>query len=182
MSKPKITHIDESFEDLHKKLKQVAIFLKPRIRMLIELKKHEQNGISKRELADLISVNHNSIQTWRTRYSKGGIDLLLQHKLTGYKPSVITQEEHVFLNDILNDPFNGLRGYTELLERLQNKFNKEFKYVTLHKYCVRKFNSKIKVARKSHVNKDDEAVKEFKKNLLRSANNPLNQKDMDSKK
>ena len=34
-----------------------------RIRVLIEIKKHETTGISKRAVADIVGVNQNSVQT-----------------------------------------------------------------------------------------------------------------------
>jgi hypothetical protein len=42
------------------------------------------------------------------------------------------------------------------------------KYITLVKYAERHFGSKIKVARKSHVKKDEEAVVAFKKTSLKN--------------
>ena len=69
----------------------------------------------------------------------------------------------------LKDPQNGLRGYVELLNWMEHEFNKTFKYNTVLKYAYRHFQSKIKVARKSHVKKDEEAVATFKKTLVKTA-------------
>jgi len=92
MAAPKIIIVTESLQELKQILKSTSSFLAPRVRMLIELKKYENSGISKRELAELIGVNHNSVQTWRTAYEKGGIDLLchikkpdLNHRLSPKK-------------------------------------------------------------------------------------------------
>jgi hypothetical protein len=64
MSSPKSIQVKESLAELKKLLKTSARLVIPRIRMLIEIKKHESiGGISKRRLAELIGVNHNSIQT-----------------------------------------------------------------------------------------------------------------------
>ena len=62
----------------------------------------------------------------------------------------------------LNDPKNGIRGYSELLEWVKEELGKDMKYITLVKYTEFHFGSKIKVARKSHVKKDEEAVASFK--------------------
>ncbi len=43
------------------------------------------------------------------------------------------------------------------------------KYITLVKYTKRHFGTKIKVARKSHVKKDEEAVATFKKTSVKDA-------------
>jgi transposase len=172
MSAPKIIHVHESLQYLRKLLKESSVFIAPRIKMLIEIKKKEGEGISKRVLAELIGVNHNSIQTWRKLYLSGGITLLMSHKKTGYKPTIITKEEHDAIESKLKDPQNGIRGYTELMTWIENEFQKSINYNTLYKYCVREFSSSIKVARKSHVNKDDEAVEAFKKTSVISAVKP----------
>ena len=87
----------------------------------------------------------------------------------GFKKSVISKEEHEKIANKLNDPKNGIRGYTELLEWVKTALSKDMKYITLVKYAERHFGSKIKVARKSHVKKDEEAVDAFKKTSLKNA-------------
>jgi len=47
--------------------------------------------------------------------------------------------------------------------------DRPLKYITLVKYTERHFGSKIKVARKSHVKKDDLQVESFKKTSVRNA-------------
>ena len=68
----------------------------------------------------------------------------------------------------LNDPKNGIRGYTELLEWVNKELFKDMNYITLVKYAERHFGSKIKVARKSHVKKDEEAIATFKKTSVKN--------------
>ena len=152
MSSPKIIVIKESIEELKTLYRKSTPFIAQRIRVLIELKKHELEGISKREVASIVGVNQNSVQSWRTIYEKHGIEWLQKHNKLGFKPSVFLKEEHDAIEKKLNDSKNGLRGYIELLEWIENEFNKSIKYNTLLKYCKREFGSKIKVARKSHIN------------------------------
>ena len=87
----------------------------------------------------------------------------------GFKKSLISKEEHKQIAQKLHNPKNGIRGYTELLEWVNNEFSKDIKYITLVKYAARHFGSKIKVARKSHVKKDDEAITPFKKISIKNA-------------
>lgn len=145
--------------------------IKKRLQVLIEIKKHQQNGgISKRALSEITGINHNSIVTWRKQYVKSGIDALLIHgRVGGFKKSVVTKEEHKKIAKKLNDPKNGIRGYRELLHWVEEELGKEMKYITLVKYAQRHFGSKIKVARKSHVNKDELQVDSFKKTSLKNA-------------
>lgn len=176
MAAPKNITVVESLEELRRILKSVSPFIAPRIKMLIEMKKHQESGISKRLLADQIGVNHNSVQSWRTMYASGGLTRLCSHNKKGFRPSVFTKDEHNLIQDKLNDPKNGLRGYTELLEWIEQQFSKEVKYNTMLKYCMRNFGSSVKVARKSHIKKDEQSVNAFKKTSHKPAGKPLPQK------
>jgi hypothetical protein len=87
---------------LKKLQKQVIPFLQSRIRMLIVIKENEENGISKRALAEIIGVRPTSIE------------LICSHNKVGFKPSILTKDETELIEKQLNDPFNGMRGYKEL--------------------------------------------------------------------
>lgn len=169
MSSPKQVIIKESLAQLRKLQKDSIPMIANRIRVLIEFKKNEGTGISKRVVADTVGVNHNSVQTWRTLYQKGGIEAILKHKRKEGRPSAITPEEHLLIEKKLRDPKNGLRGYVELLNWVETEFKMTIKYNTLLKYSMRHFGSKVKVARKSHVKKDEAAVATFKKTSVKVA-------------
>lgn len=169
MSAPKQIKITESISALKKLQKTTIPMIAIRIKVIIEFKKNEVAGISKRAVADVVGVNHNSVQTWRTLYEKGGIEAILKHDRKDGRPSTITAEEHKRIEQKLHDPKNGLRGYVELLSWVEEEFKKTIKYNTLLKYATRHFGSKVKVARKSHVKKDADAVNTFKKTLANCA-------------
>jgi transposase len=173
MASPKIVFIKENLEELKKLFKKADPLIQPRIKMLIEIKKHHSDGISKRALAETVGVNHNSIQTWRGKYEEGGLKLLCSHKMIGYKPEILDPKQHDAIKKKLSDPQNGLQGYKELWVWVERTFGIKIKYDTLAKYCRRNFGTKIKVARKSHVNKDGKEVLTFKKTLVISAENAL---------
>lgn len=182
MASPKQIVVKETLTELKALLKKASPLIAPRLRVLIEIKKNEKTGISKRDIAKLVGVDPNSVQTWRTLYGKGGLKALQKHNKKGFKPSVFTQEEHQAIEKKLKNPTNGLRGYTELLTWAEEEFKKQIKYNTLLKYSIKNFGSKIKVARKSHINKDESAVSAFKKTLVKSANRLQKQNRKDSKK
>jgi transposase len=164
----KIT-IKESLSELRKLQGKHGELIGRRIRVLLEIKRHEKEGISKRELSNLTGVNHNSIVKWRKIYIANGIELLLTHgRVSGKKKSILTLNEHNLISKKVNDPKNGIRGYTELLEWANETFAKDLKYISLLKYTERHFGTKIKVARKSHVKKDENAVEAFKKTSVTS--------------
>jgi hypothetical protein len=82
---------------------------------------------------------------------------------------LISPEEHEKIEAKVNDPTNGLRGYVELQAWINHEFEKTIKYNILLKYCGRNCGSKSKVARKSHVKKDLQAVERLKKTSDKSA-------------
>lgn len=161
--------VKESLKELRGMLKTSATMMQPRLRMLLEIKKQEGVGVSKRALMDTIGVCSQSIHNWRTAYKTGGLEALLTNGRKGKagKPSVFTKEEHKLLEKKLKDAKNGLAGYVELQQWIEKEFNKEVKYNTILKYAMKNFGSKVKVARKSHVKKDHEAVATFKKTSLK---------------
>ena len=52
--------IKESLKELKAIQRGQGELISKRIRVLIELKKHEKTGISKRDLAAITGINHNS--------------------------------------------------------------------------------------------------------------------------
>lgn len=170
MAKPLTISVKESIKELRNMQRKHGYLIGKRLEVLITIKRHENDGgISKRDLASKTGVNHNSITKWRKMYLKEGIESLLQHGRTGFKPSLITKQEHERLEQKLKDPYNGLQGYKELLQWANQHREKALNYTTLYEYCKRNFGTKIKVARKSHVKKDPAAVEVFKKTSARKS-------------
>src|SRR5665213_1591287 len=128
MALPKYIKVKETMAELKAFLKKDSPLIAPRIRTLIEIKKNESTGISKIALALLVGADPNSIQTWRTLYLNKGIEGLLRHNKTGFRPSVFTKDEHASIEKKLKDPKNGLRGYVELLDWLK-KYGQNLKEI-----------------------------------------------------
>lgn len=173
MSHSLIIPVKESLQELRRLLKSSIPFLQPRIRLLITMKKQGVRAVSKRELMDLTGLCSYSVHGWRTMYIVGGLSNLLTHNKKGYKPSILTAENHKKLEAKLNDPENGIRGYKELQEWVIKELENPISYNTLFKYCVKNFGSRSKVARKYHAKKDDALVSTFKKTSLKSAKKQL---------
>jgi transposase len=169
MARAKELNISQSVFELKGLLPKRSITISNRIRMLILIKNNEGESMSKHKLGKLLGVSSSSVQIWRKLYETGGLSLLLEDKRVGFKPSLISKEEHEKIEHKLNNPTNGLRGYVELVDWINNEFGKPIKYNTLLKYCGRHFGSKSKVARKSHVKKDLQAVEDLKKTSGKSA-------------
>ena len=182
MSTPKAFKIKESEIEIKKLMKNSRPMIAKRLQALLVFKRNEASGISKRVVADEIGVNHNSIQTWRGLYVAGGIKMLMSHSNIGYKPSKINDEQEQALKEKLNDPHNSIVGFIELLDWFNKAFQSSINYKTFHGFVVRKFNAKIKVARKTHIKKDVNAVEAFKKTSVKSVRKSSLRKKEDIKR
>lgn len=168
MTKALEINIKESVSELKALLKKQPDHLRDRIRMLITIKQSTES-MSKNQLAKMIGVNHNSIQKWRKMYQQGGFSGLLEFNRGGYKPAMITKAIEVQIEKRLTDPHNAFRSYEELRQWIDDNFIPGINYHTVNKFVKRKFKTKLKVARRSHIEKDIEAVEAFKKTSVHSA-------------
>jgi transposase len=182
MSAPKIFIIKESEIEIKKLLKNSQQLIAKRLQALLVFKRNEERGISKRIVADEIGVNHNSVQNWRNLYIEGGIKRLMSHSNKGYKPSKISYEQEIALKEQLNNPNNGMTGFKELLNWFNKTFQTSVNYKTFHGFVVRKFDAKIKVSRKTHIKKDNQAVEAFKKTSVKSVRKSSQKKKGHTKK
>jgi transposase len=130
--------------------------------------KTSKESLSKTTLSAAVGVNHNSIQKWRSAYISGGLEKLLEFNRGGFKPSLITADVHKKIEAKLTHPKEAFRSFEELRQWIDEHFIPGINYHTVNKYVKRKFGAKLKVARKSHVKKDEQQVEEFKKNSLPS--------------
>lgn len=161
--------VKESMKELKVFLKSSIPFIQPRIQFLMVMKKHDNKPVSKRDLMEQTGLCSYSVHKWRTLYQTGGIENLLKHNKKGFKPSKITKEQHLKLEEKLNNAENEIRGYKELKEWVEKELGNPVLYNTLLKYCVKNFGSKVKVARKYHAKKSEEQVETFKKTSFKSA-------------
>jgi transposase len=164
MAKAKNIIVKETNEELKRLLKeQHKQTMRNRIIMLQRIKKSEVS-LSKNELAELVGVNHNSIQKWRNLYESKGIKGLLEQTRGGKRREVITSPAHIAIEKRLKSPSDAFVSFEELRRWVEEHFIPGIKYVTLNAYVKRHFGAKLKVARKSHIQKDPVAVDTFKKN------------------
>jgi transposase len=163
MANSKNIIVKESEQELKNLMRQQPIHKKNRIQMLLILKK-TQKSLSKIELASLLKVNHNTAQKWRMFYFEKGIDGLLFDGRVGFKPSKINDEIHQAIEKRLTSPKDAFTSYVDLISWIVANYIPEgINYHTVNKYVKRHFGAKLKVARKSHIKKDSNAVETFKK-------------------
>jgi len=164
MAKAKNIYVKQSDKELKQLLKeQYKPTMRNRIIMLQQIRRSEV-ALSKNELADLVGVNHNSIQKWRSLYEAKGIGGLLEQNRGGKRREVITPAAHVAIEKKLKNPSDAFVSFEDLRRWVDEHLIPGIKYVTLNAYVKKHFGAKLKVARKRHVQKDMKAVDAFKKN------------------
>src|SRR3546814_14774252 len=88
MAHPFQITVKETIKELRGLQRKNGELIGKRLLMLIEIKKHEKTGISKRALSDITGINHNSIVKWRHQYNKEGISHLTTHgRVGGFRKS-----------------------------------------------------------------------------------------------
>ncbi len=162
MAKAKNIIVQETLKELQLLKRKQPEHLRHRIQMLITMKRSKE-PFTKDGLAQVLGISGQTAHTWRTNYIKGGIDGLLTFKRTHGKESLIDEKAHDAIEQKLTDPSGGVSSYKDLQHWVSEKYLSGIKYTTLNEYVKRKFGAKLKVARKSHINKDEEAIEAFKK-------------------
>ena len=130
--------IRQSITELRNLMNNQPEHLRNRVRMLLICKQSKQ-VLSKHALAEIAGVNHNSIQSWRRMYVKGGLGKLLEFNKGGNKPSLINAAAHRAIEKKLNNRNKVFRTYEELRCWIDERFVPGINYHTVNKYVKRKF-------------------------------------------
>lgn len=118
---------------------------------------------STQELVLKTKSNRDSIRNWKNTYSQEGIKGLLDESRGRKSPGAIGPKEKLQLKQRLSDPKGGFTSYIQAMEWINKTFGLEMEYHAVNKYLKRNFGTKLKVGRKTHVNKDENATALFKK-------------------
>lgn len=161
MAKRTGINIEETEQELREIKQKQPIKFKSRVQMLLLIKSGK--ATSKLALATALSVNHNTIQKWRVLYKEGGMTALLSDGRGGHKPSLINEEVHKAIAQKLNNPHEAFRSFEELRAWVDKHYVPGINYHTVNKYVKRHFGAKLKTARKSHIQKDEQAGAVFLK-------------------
>jgi len=167
MARPTNIQVKESVIEIKQILHKQPLHLHKRLQMLLLIKAGKHS--SKYDLAIALSVNPNSIQSWRSRYSQGGLKKLLEYNRTSNKRSIITATVHKAIAKKLTTATEAFRSFEELRSWIAEKYIPFINYHTVNKYVKKHFGAKLKVARKSHILRSEQAVSAFKKNAITSS-------------
>lgn len=163
MRKTKELIIEESIEELNKtKRKCTSIKEEKRLRMLISFK--EDKNIDRVELALDLKICKRTLERWIKSYRKEGL-LFFQAGRTRIRSSkIINASISKGLEDRVKDPNASFKSYIDAQQWVLEEYGESINYHTLRWFLTKKFGTKLKSPRKSHIKKDPEAVEAFLKN------------------
>jgi transposase len=154
--------VKESKAELATLLQKSTVATKPRIKMLLAI----LEGItSTQELVIKTKANRDSIRNWKNTYRNEGIEGLVGETRGRKQPGAIGPEEKLQLQRKLSDPKGGFTSYSQAMAWINKTFGLQMEYHAVNKYLKRNFGTKLKVGRKTHINKDDSAAALFKKTI-----------------
>lgn len=160
--------------------KKIAVTIVEEIDFLEKLFSKEQGHLKRDRLKTLIYVKTNkyffqsdiakklgrtekTIRCWLNDYAENGLTKLLEVKSGGNNTRTISDEMILSIEQKVTDSKTTITSYVELKSLLEEEFKKEINYSALYSHCKRNLKSKLKVARKSHYKKDENAQAFFKK-------------------
>ena len=118
---------------------------------------------STNDLAHKTKCNRDSIRKWKNIYRSKGLEGLLAEGRGGNRPSALDDKQKEELKMKLSNPKGGFTSYKQATEWINKTFDVDMNYHAVNMYLKRSFGTKLKVGRKTHVNKDENATALFKK-------------------
>jgi len=160
MAKSIEINIKETSEELKKLKKGLPLHKQIRVQMLLLYK---SGKTATKELIEALGVNKNSISGWKSLYISGGLELLLNDARGINKEGQIKTSMRPIIEKRLSSATGGFKSYVEAQQWINEVLGLKMGYQAVRLHLRGHYNTKLKVARKSHINKDpaDEAV--FKK-------------------
>ena len=164
-----INIIEEEKELNYLMKQQKTISRKVKIRMLLLLKKHKEIQYPY-QLTAKLNYTRKTISGWIELYKNGGIEKLLLGNYIRIKESqrTLTKEISDNISKLLENPKSTITSYVELQKFIFDNYDLEVKYSALYYHCRKHFSSRLKVSRKSHHKKSDEAELLFKNSTIRN--------------
>ena len=152
--------VTETAEELIRMIGKSTSSTKPRLKMLLGI----VNGTtSTNELAHKTKSNRDSIRNWKNTYRTKGLAGLISEGRGGNRQGALNDQQKIELEKKLSDPKGNFTSYKQATEWINATFGVEMNYHAVNMYLKRNFGTKLKVGRKTHVNKDENATALFKK-------------------
>ena len=162
MSRPLNLFIIETADELKQLMPtQKNAKLKERIPALYLLKTGRATTL--KDVAASLGRSRSTIESWLTHYRPGRWLGLLAWKYHGGRRPAIPEPILAELREKLSQS-QGFKNSGEIQQWLKDHYEMNIHYKTLHQTVHYKLKAKLKVARPSHLKREDTAVVECKKN------------------
>lgn len=154
--------IKESEEHLKYLLrKQDKLLQQSRVKALLLIKQDKVKYTY--QLADKLKCGRRTIYDWLKSYQERGIEEYLTVSSRGKRKEKLAPDEKLAIELKLEDPTTDITSYVELRHWVNQQFEKDIPYHVIYNYCRVHVKSRLKIARKSHHKKDEQAEEAFKK-------------------
>lgn len=161
MSRPLNIFIIEAADDLKQMLNaQQKAKLKERLQALYLLKTKQAKTLN--DLVKYLGRAQSTIEYWLVTYREKGLLGLLAWNYTGNSQSAIPESIQVELRECLSQP-HGFKRYGEIQPWLAEQHALVIPYKTVPKTVRYTLKAKLKVARPTPIQRDEDKVIEFKK-------------------
>jgi len=162
MGKKAYLEVKESEKELRKLIsKQIKQKNKDRLHSLLYIKLNKYS--TRLELSESLGYHLRTMERWLSKYRKGGLESMLIPNELQRTSQIVTPEVHEGLSKRLHDPEGGFKSYVEAQHWVKQEYGIQMTYEWIRAYMIKKFQTKIKRPRKSHIKKDDKAIEAFLK-------------------
>ena len=145
--------ITESSTELKDRLRGESVgYKKQRLTALYLLQ--SGNAKNRKQVADLIGVNRQTVGHWLDAYQAGGIDQMLDRRYPPGRVPLLSEAQRHELRAELDKP-SGFSSYGEIQQFIASTYQVEMSYKAVYSLIHDKWGAKPKVPRKSHKKKRD---------------------------
>jgi transposase len=106
----------------------------------------------RQQVASLVGVHRNSVRAWLDVYAAGGLEAMLAVKPSPGKRPALTSEQRARLTEVLARP-EGFASYGAVQQWIETELGVTMQYHAVHTLVHDKLKARLKVPRRSHVQK-----------------------------
>ena len=150
----------EELKDLIRKETQGRQKLRLQSLYLIKTKQSQ----SRIGIATLLGMGKKAVGNWLKRYEAEGLESMLTLRTHTNRAYSLSPDQEAQLIAKLSEPA-GFSSYGAIQSWLKETFGLDLPYPTVHKIVRYRLDAKLKVPRKSHVNKKNGAIETFREEL-----------------
>jgi transposase len=111
-----------------------------------------QQAHTRRQVAQLLGVNRDTVGRWLAAYACGGIRQMLTIVKAPGKAPLLSEAMQQALRERLAQP-QGFASYKAIWQWLRQEYQLPIAYKTVHRWVRYVLRAKLKVPRKSHIKK-----------------------------